>query len=159
MAGSLVGAHHGNLTAQFRKIAARISRVKSVTTTLPFLKRSPPMAGNKARASGTECQCDGSWLVTQSGLLALGSNRSSVEDFKDCLVLSIESDKLELRRSLRECETSANTEGRPKCLWRGGDRLCLPVLFPAGIAAPMPGGLRWRSGVVMVYGEGLQSMR
>jgi len=88
----------------------------SVTTTLPFWKNSPPKAGSKARARGMECQFDGSWLEMMLGLFARGSNRSSVEDLIDCLVLSIESERLELRRGLNGCATSANAEALPNSL-------------------------------------------
>ena len=59
-----------------------------------------------------ECQFDGSWLEIMSTPLARGSNRSSVDDLMDCLVLSMESEKLELRRSLNGCETSGNIGAR-----------------------------------------------
>ena len=57
------------------------------------------MAGKKASASGTECQCEDSVFAARSGLLALGSKRSSVEDLSDCLVFSTESERLEPRRA------------------------------------------------------------
>lgn len=50
-----IKAHQGNLTDQFKKTAAKLSKVKSVTTALPSRKKSPPTAGNSARASGAEC--------------------------------------------------------------------------------------------------------
>lgn len=56
----------------------------------------------------------------------------------ECLVLSIESEKLELRRSLNEGEGSAN-DGRPKGLCRGGDILGLDVVFAAGTPPPLVG--------------------
>ena len=79
-------------------MAANASNVKSVTTALPFVKKSPPKAGNKAKARGRECQWDGSWFVLKSECFGFGRRRSSVEDFRDCLVLSTESEKVELRR-------------------------------------------------------------
>jgi len=88
-----------------------------------------------------ECQCDGSWPEIISGLRARGSKRSSVEDLIDCLVLSIESEKLELRRCVNKCETSANAEARPSGLWPGGDISGLDVLFAAGVPPPFVGGL------------------
>lgn len=54
-------SYHGSLTDQLRKIAARISSVISVTTALPFLKKTPAIAGNRARARGADCQCDSSF--------------------------------------------------------------------------------------------------
>ena len=103
----LFKAHHGRRTAQFRNTAANTSNVKSVTITLPLWKKSPPMAGNKASASGTECQCDDSVSVVTTGLLALGRSKSSVEDLRD-------SDKFELRRCLKGREGSANVNARPR---------------------------------------------
>lgn len=50
------GSYHGNLTDQFKKMAAKTSKVTSVTTALPFLKKTPAIAGNKARPSGADCQ-------------------------------------------------------------------------------------------------------
>lgn len=111
-----VDAHHGNLTDQFRKTAARPSKDKSVTIALPLLKKSPPTAGSKANASGTECQCEGSWLVSKSGLVAFGSNRSSVEDLMEFLALSTDSENVELRRCLKGFAISAKVEARPKGL-------------------------------------------
>lgn len=48
--------YHGDLRAQFMKIAARANKVTSVMNALPFLKNIPPRAGNKANAKGSECQ-------------------------------------------------------------------------------------------------------
>jgi hypothetical protein len=76
--------NHGNLTDQFRKIAARPSSIISVITELPFLKNIPPRAGNSAKASGAECHAEDSWLCSCSTpvLLGFGSSRSSVDDWK-----------------------------------------------------------------------------
>ena len=83
----------------------------SVITTLPFSKKSPPAAGNKANARGIECQCDGSWPVMRSGLVALGSKMSSVVDLIECLASSMESEKVELRELvLRSFEASRASE-------------------------------------------------
>ncbi len=76
-------SHQGSLTDQFKKTAARPNKVKSVTTALPSRKNSPPTAGNSARASGAECQWEGSWLASKSGLVTLGSKRLSVDDLMD----------------------------------------------------------------------------
>lgn len=53
-------SYHGSLTDQFKKMAANTSRVTSVTTALPFWKKTPAMAGRRARPRGAECQCDSS---------------------------------------------------------------------------------------------------
>lgn len=90
-------AYQGNLTDQFRKIAARLNSVTSVTTALPFSNSNPPIAGSNANASGTECQCEGSCPVSTSGLFALGRKRLSVVVLIDCPASLTESEKLEVR--------------------------------------------------------------
>ena len=97
-------------------MAARASNVKSVTIALPLLKKSPPRAGNKAKARGRECQWDGSWFAWKSECFGFGRRRSSVEDFSDCLVLSRESEKVELRRCREGLYTSAKVVARPNGL-------------------------------------------
>lgn len=62
----------------------------------------------------------------------------------ECLVLSIESERLELRRSLNGCETSAN-EARPGSLCREGDILGIDVVFAAGTPPPFVGEFMVRS--------------
>jgi hypothetical protein len=64
--------HHGCVTDQWRKIAAKPRSITSVTTALPFLKRTPPRAGNSAKAKGTDAQVDPSssagWIPAGLGL-------------------------------------------------------------------------------------------
>lgn len=103
---------------------------------LPSLMKSPPRAGKKASASGTECQCEGSWLGCRSALLALGSNKSSVDDLIDCLVLSTDSEKVELRLCRRGGEGSAKVDALPNCLFLIGDRLWVAVLFAIDFGTP-----------------------
>lgn len=50
--------NQGNLTDQFKKIAARPSSITSVITELPFLKNIPPNAGSNAKARGAECHAE-----------------------------------------------------------------------------------------------------
>ena len=52
-----------------------------------------------------------------------------MEDFIDCFVLSIESEKLELRRGLKGWMLSAKVEARPSGRWRNGERLFFAVPF------------------------------
>ena len=79
-----------------------------------------------------------------SGLVALGSNRLSVDDLMDCRVLSTESEKLELRRGLRGLDMSAMVEARPKRRLRIGESLCPAVLF-AMVGVSLKEGLIVRS--------------
>lgn len=91
--------YHGNRTDQFKKTAARIRRVTSVTTALPFWKKIPATAGNKARPKGAECQCDSSFVRFTSFLLAArGKSMSSVDDRIEFRASDTVSDKVELRR-------------------------------------------------------------
>lgn len=130
--------HHGNLTDQFRNIAANPRSVRSVITALPSLKNKPPTAGNNAKASGVECQLDGSMLINESVFSARGRSKSSVEDLIDCLVDSTESEKVELRRFFKGC--SANVVERPKGRCRRGDRLGRTVSIAALATRVVSGG-------------------
>jgi hypothetical protein len=102
-------AYHGSLTDQLRKIAARASKVMSVITALPSLKRSPPTAGSSAKPSGIECQCDGScWLTSGEPGLYRGRSKSSVDERSDLRVSESPSEKTELLLRFKGTEPSAN---------------------------------------------------
>lgn len=92
-----LSAYQGNRTDQFRKMAAKTSKVTSVTMELPFWKKMPAMAGRRASPRGEECQCDSSRLSLSFD--TRGRNRSSVEDRMELRASDIESDRVELRRS------------------------------------------------------------
>lgn len=94
-------SYHGSRIDQLRNTAARTSKVTSVATALPFWNSKPPTAGNKASASGTDCQCD-SLSLSRDLILGLtrGRNRSSVEDFMELRASETVSEKVELRRNL-----------------------------------------------------------
>ena len=117
-------AYQGSLTDQLRKTAAIPSKVRSVTTALPFLKSKPPRAGNNARPSGAECQCEDSLLVSSPAFCTLGRSKSSVDERMDCLASSTDSERFELRLGL--CG-SAKVDARPSGRWWRGDMLALPV--------------------------------
>ena len=63
----------------------------------------------------------------------------------DCLVLSTESEKLELRRCVSGFDMSAMVEARPKSRLRIGESLCraVPLALIVGVS---PEGLMVRSG-------------
>jgi hypothetical protein len=101
--------YQGILTAQLRKIAARASKVMSVTTELPFWKKRPPTAGSSAKPRGIECQCEGScWLVSGEPGLYRGRSRSSVDERKDLRVSERPSEKTELLLRFNDVPPSAN---------------------------------------------------
>lgn len=91
-------------------MAAKTNKVMSVTTAPPFLKNTPAIAGNKARPSGADCQCDSSCKSTSLVRLdTRGRNRSSVEDRIEFRASDTESDKVEFRRDTDvEFKSSAN---------------------------------------------------
>ena len=76
-------------------------------TALPFVNSSPPIAGNKARARGAECQWDGSLVALNPPFRTRGSSKSSVEDLIDCLASSSDSVIKELRLGAFDLMTSA----------------------------------------------------
>lgn len=69
-----------------------------MVTALPFWKKTPAIAGSKARPSGADCQFDSSCMSTSSRLDTRGRNKSSVEDRMEFRASDTESDKVELRR-------------------------------------------------------------
>ena len=101
-------------------MAAKISKVISVTTAPPFWKNTPAMAGSKASPSGADCQCDSSCMSTSFCLDTRGSNRSSVEDRIELRASETETDNVELRRGFEKCaESSAVKVGaRDSSRWR-----------------------------------------
>ena len=158
--------HHGNLTDQFKNIAARPKSVISVMIELPFVKNMPPRAGRSAKARGAECHAEvGDPWLPRSVALGFGSRRSSVDDRKFLRAsLSEKSLKPELLRRI----SAGNGEGASVALRliagfggsitenRFGGGLCrncvlassvktLCFKFPAGLAgvgivgvSPMP---------------------
>lgn len=91
--------YHGSLTDQFRKMAAITSKVTSVTTALPSLKKRPATAGNSAKPRGKDCQGDSSGVATRSLRAGTrGKKRSSVEERRERRASETVSDKMELRR-------------------------------------------------------------
>ena len=101
-------------------MAAKTSKVTSVTMELPFWKKMPAMAGRRASPRGDECQCDSSRLSLSFN--TRGRNRSSVEDRMELRASDIESDRVELRRS-----SPAEREGISVMIsfpwrWRGVSR-------------------------------------
>ncbi len=110
--------HHGILTDQFKNTAASPSSVTSVTTALPSLNNNPPTAGRRAKASGAECQFEGSSCDSSLGPYALGRRMSSVEERIDCCASSIESENMELRLRPEGLELSPSVDARPGGLWR-----------------------------------------
>lgn len=95
----MMNSYHGDLRAQFMKMAAMASRVTSVMNALPLVKNMPPTAGRSASTRGAECQ----WLLSSSSCwsscpLARGRKMSSVEDRKDLLVSDKVSEIKELWR-------------------------------------------------------------
>ena len=103
------------------------------------------MAGSKAKASGTECQCEGSYSVKTSGLLALGRKRSSVVVLMDCPASLTESEKFEVRELVRRRLESEKVEERliPRC--RRGEMLERAVVRAALATWETMGGLIVRS--------------
>src|SRR5436305_8550844 len=100
--------YQGSLTAQLRKIAARASKVISVTTALPFWKNRPPTAGSSAKPRGIECQCEGScWLASGEPGLYRGRSRSSVDERRDLCGWERPSEKTELLRRFNDVEASS----------------------------------------------------
>ena len=122
--------YQGSLVDQFKKIAARQSKVTSVIKALPLVKRRPPSAGSKARIKGTECQCGESpcsplWK-SSSGR---GCRISSVDSLRDFLVSEKLSENIELRRRSSGIVTSPTVAARVSGLCRipeGGGLVCLP---------------------------------
>lgn len=57
----------------------------------------------------------------------------------DCLVLSMESEKLELRRCLRGLDMSAMVEARPNRRLRIGESLCRAVLLAVEVGVSFKG--------------------
>lgn len=57
----------------------------------------------------------------------------------DCRALSTESEKLELRRSLKGFEISAMVDARPNKRLRIGELLCRAVLFAIGAGISLEG--------------------
>lgn len=90
-------------------------------TALPFSNTSPPIAGNSAKASGIECQCEGSCPVSTSGLVALGKKRLSVVLLIDCPAPLTESEKLEVRELVRRRLDSEKVDARFKPRCRSGE--------------------------------------
>jgi hypothetical protein len=121
--------YQGILTAQLRKIAARASKVISVTTALPFWKKRPPTAGNSAKPRGMECQCEGSWwLVSGEPDLYRGRSRSSVDERRDLRVSERPSEKIELLLRFNDVAPSVNVAVLLRPRWRsceGGGLICL----------------------------------
>ena len=143
-------AYQGSLTDQLRKTAAIPSKVRSVTTALPFLKSNPPRAGNKARASGAECQCEDSLLVSSPAFCTLGRSKSSVDERMDC------SERLELRLGVWG---SAKVDARPGRRWRRGDMFAVPVDWatePLEAVHPLVNGLLSFAAIMLFIAESRQ---
>lgn len=78
-------------------------------------------------------------MVSSSALVAVGNKRLSVDDLMDCRVLSMESDKLELRRWLRGLAMSAMVEARPNSRLRTGESFCRAVLVAMNVGVRLVG--------------------
>ena len=71
----------------------------------------------------------------------------------DCLVLSTDSEKLELRLCRRGCDASANVDALPNKLFRMGDEFCIDMLFAMDCTTPFE-GFMIRGCSVMITGDG-----